>query len=397
LETPLNRPTTFSQPLNQFNAEKFLRDYWQKKPVVLRNALVDFIDPISPEELAGLACEEGSEARMVIGDADGFLLEHGPFEENRFATLPEKDWSLLVQAVDHCVPAVAQLMEHFRFIPNWRIDDVMVSYAAKGGTVGKHFDNYDVFLIQGQGSRLWQVGQYCDQTVVMQPHDELSLLADFELQEQWQLNPGDILYIPPRVAHYGVATTDDCMTYSIGFRAPAHADIISHFCDHVLAGLNDQQRFIDDSLSPLNNPGEITPQAIEQIQSVLKEHFTNKESITQWFGEYVSELKYDDSQLPTNNYTIANLIDILERNTSIHRDASSRFVFAANDNGLSLFVNGQSYPCLPEQQALVELLAEHSTFSNKQLAEHTALQNNQALLCNLFNQGCLYINEHTQS
>lgn len=201
--------------------EIFLNEYWQKKPFLIRNPWGAWSNPLEPAELAGLACEESVEARIVTQRNGRWAVEHGPFTEARFGQPDAGPWTLLVQAVDHHVPDVAALIDPFRFMPNWRIDDVMVSYATDGGGVGPHFDQYDVFLIQGAGQRRWRVGGSCDQATALLPHDDLGLMEEFEATDEWTLNPGDILYVPPRIAHEGTAIGDDCMTYSIGFRAPA--------------------------------------------------------------------------------------------------------------------------------------------------------------------------------
>jgi 50S ribosomal protein L16 3-hydroxylase len=189
--------------LNNFDVETFLQEYWQQKPLLIRNAFADWANPLEPDELAGLACEPEVESRLVVGAQGSWAVEHGPLAEARFAALGQEPSTLLVQAVDHHVPEVAALLAPFRFIPNWRIDDVMVSYATDGGGVGPHFDQYDVFLIQGHGQRRWRVGQLCDDNSPLLPHDELRLLADFQATDEWLLEPGDILYVPPRIAHDG--------------------------------------------------------------------------------------------------------------------------------------------------------------------------------------------------
>jgi 50S ribosomal protein L16 3-hydroxylase len=183
--------------LRSFDMAEFLRETWQKKPLLIRNAWSSWSNPLEPDELAGLACEERIESRLVIQSADGWKLEHGPMPEERFRKVGRNPWTLLVQAVDHHVPAVAALLEPFRFLPNWRVDDVMVSYAVDGGGVGAHFDQYDVFLVQGLGTRRWQIGGRCDEATELLPHNDLRLLAAFEPTEEWVLEPGDMLYVPP--------------------------------------------------------------------------------------------------------------------------------------------------------------------------------------------------------
>src|SRR3990170_7562789 len=211
---------------DDFDIAGFLTDFWQKRPLLIRSPWRAWNNPLAPDELAGLACESDVESRLVTQLPDTWELEHGPLSGTRFAQLGKQPWTLLVQAVDHHVPAVAALLEPFRFIPNWRIDDVMVSYAVEGGGVGPHFDQYDVFLVQGLGRRRWQLGRLCDHATELLPHDDLRLLASFEPTDEWILEPGDILYVPPRVAHNGIAVSDDCMTYSIGFRAPSRRELI---------------------------------------------------------------------------------------------------------------------------------------------------------------------------
>jgi 50S ribosomal protein L16 3-hydroxylase len=175
--------------------DTFLRETWQQKPLLIRNPWAAWANPLEPDELAGLACEAEVESRLVTGGEGLWAVEHGPFDEKRFGALGKSPWTLLVQAVDHHVPKVAALLAPFRFVPNWRIDDVMVSYATDGGGVGPHYDQYDVFLIQGAGQRRWRVGQNCDGGSALLPHEDLRLLAAFEATDEWVLEPGDILYV----------------------------------------------------------------------------------------------------------------------------------------------------------------------------------------------------------
>ncbi|MBP7951907.1 MAG: cupin domain-containing protein, partial [Sphingorhabdus sp.] len=198
--------------LTKFDITEFLAEYWQQKPMLIRNPWAEWANPLSPDDLAGMACEADVESRLITLDDGALSAEDGPVPEKRFGRLGRAPWTLLVQAVDQYIPEVAALVEPFRFIPDWRIDDVMVSYATDGGGVGAHFDQYDVFLIQGLGTRRWQVGGYCDDNTPLLPHDDLRLLADFEATDEWLLEPGDILYVPPGFSHNGVAVGDDCMT-----------------------------------------------------------------------------------------------------------------------------------------------------------------------------------------
>ena len=218
--------------LGGLTASEFLRDYWQKRPLVIRQAFPGFQSPVSPDELAGLACEEAVESRIVIENDAGkpWQLHNGPFSPDRFSDLPEQDWTLLVQGLDHWVPEIADLLDNFRFIPNWRLDDIMASYAPKGGSVGPHYDMYDVFLLQAQGHRRWTFGGHCDHTSPRVEGTPLRILSSWDGEETVTLAPGDMLYLPPGIGHHGVAE-DDCITLSVGFRAPTIDDILTSFTD----------------------------------------------------------------------------------------------------------------------------------------------------------------------
>ncbi|MEH6811720.1 MAG: cupin domain-containing protein, partial [Motiliproteus sp.] len=237
--------------LGDIPVETFLAEYWHKKPLLVRQAFSDLSLPVTADELAGLACEEGVESRLLVetpatGD---WQLRHGPFAESVFAELPKECWTLLVQAVDHWVPEAADFVEQFRFIPSWRMDDLMISYAAKGGGVGPHYDNYDVFLLQTEGQRRWDIGGCYDEGSEFVPDKPVRILKNWQPEQSWVLNPGDMLYLPPRVGHNGVAESDGCMTYSVGYRAPQNGDMLMHFASYCAGGMTDEDRYADPDLS----------------------------------------------------------------------------------------------------------------------------------------------------
>jgi 50S ribosomal protein L16 3-hydroxylase len=337
----------------EFDAAAFLRDYWQQRPLVIRNPWRQWVNPLEPDELAGLACESDVESRLVHAGERGWALDHGPIPEQRFGQLGGANWTLLVQAVDHHVPEVAALIEPFRFIPNWRIDDVMVSYAADGGGVGPHFDQYDVFLVQGLGRRRWQIGALCDDTVPLLPHDELRLLAEFEVTDEWVLEPGDILYVPPRFAHNGIAEGGDCMTYSIGFRAPSRHELIAAWCDDMLGGLSDDDRYADPGLAVQDNPGEISAQSLAQLQAMIAERLLDRDGFAGWFGRFNSTPRY-----PEVDWSADEPIDPadLREGGTLARNPASRFSFVRGTDALMLFVDGESYECRGEAGDLAERL-----------------------------------------
>lgn len=372
---------------NNFDAAVFLRDYWQKKPLLIKNPWQSWENPLDPDELAGLGCEDDVEARLVTLSADTWSIEHGPVPEERFGQLEKKPYSLLVQAVDHYVPDVAALIEPFRFIPNWRVDDVMVSYATDGGGVGPHFDQYDVFLIQGLGRRRWQVGGLCDDHSELLPHDDLRLLANFVATEEWVLEPGDILYVPPRIAHNGVAIGDDCMTYSIGFRAPARSELLTHWSEHLVDTLGDDDRYTDPDLVIQANPGEISADAIADLHKMVTDSLLDRAAFARWFGEYSSTPKYPDVDWrPEDPIGLEELREYLTDEEPLWRNPASRFSFIRQSaTSLLLFVDGQSFVCTGDTMALAEILCARDSvvISPGLIASDEAME----LIATLFNHG----------
>ena len=375
--------------IDNFNAENFLRDYWQKKPLLIKNPWKSWANPLEPDELAGLACEGDVESRLITQTDSNWNVEHGPFPETHFGELGTKHWTLLVQAVDHYVPEVAALIEPFRFIPNWRIDDVMVSCAADQGGVGPHFDQYDVFLIQGLGRRRWQVGGLCDETSALRPNDDLRLLANFEATNEWVLEPGDILYVPPGIAHNGVAVGDGCMTYSIGFRAPSRSELIGDWCDDLLSEMTNDNRYGDPELPLQANPGEISESAIDRLHAMITATMLDRDNFAHWFGRYTSTPKYPDMDWrPEAPIEIAALRKRCAEGVSLCCNAASRFSYIwRSADTISLFVDGQSFECADEIVALAKQLCAEPRFTiDPDLVQSDTAM---ALVVTLFNQGCV--------
>lgn len=378
-----------------FDIESFLRDYWQKKPLLIRNPWQSWTNPLEPDELAGLACETEVEARLVTPAPEttrrDWEMELGPFPEERFDTLGAKPWTLLVQAVDHHIPTVAALLEPFRFVPNWRIDDVMVSYAMDGGGVGAHFDQYDVFLVQGLGRRRWQIGAVCDDETELLPHDDLRLLAHFEPLEEWILEPGDILYVPPRFAHNGVAVGDDCMTYSIGFRAPSRSELITDWADTLLdAAIDDDGiRYEDPDLLRQDNPGEITEQALTRLHAMVCEKLLDHGAFARWFGQFNSRSKYPDIDWgPEDPVGIAQVRQSVAEGTGLSRNPASRLSFIRQGSDtILLFADGECFEVTGKTMALGEkLCAQDRVMVDPALAE---VDEAMDLLVALINRGGL--------
>ena len=371
-----------------FDVTAFLRDYWQQKPLLIRNPWTSWANPLEPDELAGLACEPEVESRLVIGAQGSWAVEHGPLAEARFARLGQEPSTLLVQAVDHHVPEVAALIAPFRFIPDWRIDDVMVSYATDGGGVGPHFDQYDVFLIQGSGSRRWRVGQHCGPESPLLPHDELRLLANFEATDEWLLEPGDILYVPPRIAHDGVAVGDGCMTYSVGFRAPSRSELITHFVDDLVAEMEDDDRYVDPGISKQTNPGEISGDALATLHHMVTEKLADRQSFARWFGGYSTTPKYPEVDwTPEDPFCVEEVSLKLVNGVALTRNPASRFSFIQSGHGIELFVDGQCFPCSGGDEAFARLLCAQNRLAV--VPELACSETVQLLIMHLLNMGCI--------
>jgi 50S ribosomal protein L16 3-hydroxylase len=381
-------PDTPLQLLGGLTPREFMRDYWQKKPLLVRQAIPGFESPISPDELAGLALEEEIESRLVIEHGERpWELRRGPFAEDAFAELPERDWTLLVQAVDQFVPEVAELIEQFKFLPKWRIDDVMVSFAVPGGGVGPHFDNYDVFLLQGFGKRRWQVGQMCNSDSPMLQHADLKILAEFVKTEEWVLEPGDMLYLPPLLAHCGTAE-DDCMTYSVGFRAPSAAEVLTHFTDFLGQFLPDEERYSDADAQPTSDPTQIQHDALDRLKALLTEHMSDERLLMTWFGQFMTEPKYPELIAGIEIDEEAFLAS-LEDGAIMVRNPSARMAWSEVGDDLVLFASGNSRLLSASLRELLKLVCAADALHIDNLGPWLADDEGRNLLVELVKQGSL--------
>ncbi|AIB37165.1 MULTISPECIES: ribosomal protein uL16 3-hydroxylase [Pseudomonas] len=376
------------QLLGGITAREFLRDYWQKKPLLIRQAIPDFESPIDADELAGLALEEEVESRLVIEHGERpWELRRGPFAEDAFSTLPEREWTLLVQAVDQFVPEVAELLEQFRFLPSWRIDDVMISFAAPGGSVGPHFDNYDVFLLQAQGKRNWKIGQMCSSESPLLQHADLRILAEFEESAEWVLEPGDMLYLPPRLAHFGIAE-DDCMTYSVGFRAPSAAEVLTHFTDFLSQYLTDEERYTDADAQPATDPHQIQGDALDRLKSLLAEHMSDERMLLTWFGQFMTEPRYPEL-VAGEELGEEDFVNSLQDGAILVRNPSARMAWSEVDDDVLLFASGQSRYLPGKLRELLKLICAADALHAENLAPWLADEDGRDLLCELVKQGSL--------
>ena len=375
------------------NVDAFLRLFWQKRPLLMPSALSGFTSLLEPDELAGLACEHGVESRLVRQMRAGpvpWKVEYGPFRPSRFRKLASSHWTLLVQDVDKYVPSVAHLLENFRFLPDWRVDDVMVSYAADQGSVGPHWDEYDVFLIQAKGRRRWQIARRRPSPDNVLPDVELRIMSHFEPETEWIVEPGDVLYLPPGVPHWGIAQ-GDCMTYSVGFRAPSLREIVSSWFETVLETVPDAH-YRDGDLRAQSHSAEISKHAMDRAVELI-DALTERadEQKRRWFGRYVTESKANLTVYPRDTpVSSTEFRQLLERHGAIQRHPFSRFAHYADDHGTHwLFVAGQEYRIDVRQRAFVEALCHWHELHFGFVAEWIECPDCLALMTRLFNAGHL--------
>ena len=339
------------------DAAGFLARHWQREPLLIRGAVADFQPPVDAGELAGLAMEAEVESRIVVRRDEGWELRHGPFTADAFHS--DDPWTLLVQGVDQLLPDVAKLRSLVSDLPGWRLDDIMVSYASDGGGVGPHFDRYDVFLLQGEGERIWRLGQRCDEHSALLPHDELCLLEHFECQAEYRLQCGDVLYVPPGVAHWGISAGDSTC-FSIGFRAPRLADLLSRWTDVCMEALGDHQLLGDAGRPAALRPGEIATADIESALDQLR-NLLQMGNDPRWFGEVVTETV----PLEPDSERLAALLEgLFSPRARMTLSPEARVAWQALPDGdLRVFVNGHSQRCPPALADTLTALCDGQSLS----------------------------------
>lgn len=350
------------------SAAAFLRDYWQQKPLLIRNAFANFTNALTPDDLGGLSCEDFALSRLVTHDpaSDRWGVRNGPFAETDFAELPASHWTLLVQDVDKWDADVAALLGHFDFLPSWRVDDVMVSYAEDGGSVGAHVDQYDVFLIQGLGRRRWQICTDANAPKAFRDDVELKLLREFTPTHEWLLEPGDMLYLPPGIAHHGVAE-GACLTYSVGMRAPAMAEMITDFAGFLAERMSEELRYSDAGMAPAKLAGEIDDKALETIGQMLRDSLTADPSLLRrWFGSFITHYRAAHEAVPRNKpLSQTEFARRLEAGASLEFNPWTRLAWSKVAREATLFVAGEAYLC---PRKLAERLCRRTTLESSELS-----------------------------
>ena len=378
-------------PLGSLSPEEFLKEYWQKKPLVILQSLPNFQCPITAEELAGLSCEEEVSSRIIL-EKDG---EHpwqpifGPMDDEVFEKLPKTHWTLAVNDLEKVVPELAWMSDLFGFIPDWRFDDLMSSYAADQGSVGPHFDLYDVFIIQGTGKRRWQIS-----TAEVTPDNQvegspLRIQKDFNAEQEWILEPGDMIYIPPNVSHHGVSLGES-ISFSVGYRAVSHADLLNDFIAHITHELPPKLTYEDADLKTQAHSSEITAEAINRVKQIFKTYLDSEHSeITRWFGRYMSDPKSEYTEAPDEPIeSISEITDEIKNGIKLYRHPASRFAYTTDNGNILLFIDGNDYSVSIN---FAEQLCNNRLLDVNLIQSATEFE--QQLIVDLYNAGSLYFDE----
>ena len=381
-----------SQPLDVLGgitAEQFLAEYWQKKPLLVRNAMPEIAGLLEPDDVMELALDENVTARLIKQkdrDPNQWSVKSSPLLKADFQKMP-KLWTLLVQAVDHYSFDLSELWKKFPFIPQWRRDDIMVSYAPQGGSVGKHFDFYDVFLVQGYGHRRWQLGQMCNAETEFVPGQPLKLLPEMDVNFDEVLAPGDLLYVPPGLSHYGVAE-DDCLTFSFGFRMPNISDMMDRVGDKFAENEVLRNPLTDIIRDQISAAGEVTANELEYLKSKIMEQLHNSNVLEDAIMSLMSEPKYPENIPEAEEIGTGDLEEALDQGYSIMLEPASRLLYTEEDDEILFWGNGEGL-CVSEAFAeKLKLIANgESVMLNLDFADEDMLED----LADLLNESILML------
>ena len=360
---------TPAPPLGGLAVEDFMRRHWQRRPRLFRNAFPGFVPPVAPADLFALAASDEVESRLISGTGRRWRLEHGPFEPGRLPLRARRNWTLLVQGMDLHDDAVNALMSRFRFVADARLDDLMISYAVDGGGVGPHLDSYDVFLIQAHGRRRWRIAPPGDDTLV--PGMPLKILANFTPTEEWVLEPGDMLYLPPNWAHDGVAL-GDCMTFSVGYRAPSRHELLAAWLADCADAPPDGRdpRYGDAGTAPTARPGEIPAAMQSTLAGWLRDWRPSEARIDDFIGRFLTEPKPNVFFEPPTRAATPEAFAKAAARRGLRADRRTRMSY----RGARFFVNGESVAVPTRQRALLRRLADARMLDATHLAGETAGQ-----------------------
>jgi 50S ribosomal protein L16 3-hydroxylase len=338
--------------LGGLSTARFLKEYWQKKPLLIRQAIPGFGGLLDPRQLLELACDPDAQARAVVHRRNKWELYQAPFEPDDFSGMEKIKWTVLVQGVNHYLPQAADLLKQFTFVPHARLDDLMVSYAPRGGGVGPHFDSYDVFLLQGMGHRRWQISTQADRTLI--EGAPLRILENFVVEQEWVLEPGDMLYLPPHCAHNGIAE-DDCMTYSIGFRTPSYQELAEQFLVYLQDRVCVEGMYADPDLKAQRHPSELGADMLRQVSDAISRVRWGDADVAAFLGSYLSEPKPHIFFTPPKRPLPAERFAQRVRAGGARLDLKTQMLCWNN----TVFINGTAHPVKPKAYRELRELADN--------------------------------------
>ncbi len=348
----------------EFNTELFLREYWQKKPLVIRQGFKNFQDPISADEIAGLACEEEVESRLVYKNGEQWQAEFGPFQS--YEHLGDKNWSLVVQALDNWSEDAAKMIEPFRFLPHWRLDDLMVSFATPGGGVGPHIDWYDVFICQGSGKRNWRVGDK-GQHREYAAHPALLHVDAFDAIIDVELMPGDILYIPPGFPHDGI-TLETSLSFSVGFRTHSAVSLLSGFADHLIDNEQGGQLITDPERQSTQHCGAISSDDFAKIKQQLTSLTSDDEMLRDFIGAFYTQAKHELDLQADDELSAHHDIKLAMAEHNLMRLGGARaFYFPETVINGVCYIDGKKVTFSPAIADIVKLMCDQVEITPAQL------------------------------
>lgn len=370
------------------NVDQFLTHYWHKKPTIIKAGFANFVDPISPDELAGLSMEEEIDSRFISHQQGQWSVEHGPFDDSLFANLPQSHWQLVVQACNHWHLDAAELVKPFQFLPQWLFDDLMVCYCAPNGGVGPHIDQYDVFIVQGSGQRHWQVGakdegQYQESIQA----GALRQITGFDAIIDQVLLPGDILYIPAGFPHQG-NTLEAGMSYSIGFRSPKERELLSHFADYVIANDNGDAHLHNPEMASQTHHGEIQTSDLEKLTAMLRSALQSEKDIHDSLGGLLSQPRHQLDIVELDSPVTATEIQSHLRNSGMLHKVSGLKTLYRQDHMSCIYINGDVFPA--ESECLVHLLCNQTSISHQDIDDKLSQTDVELIVC-LVNAGFWYL------
>ncbi len=370
--------------------ETFLKEYWQKKPLLIKNALPNFQNTIEADELAGLAMEQEIESRIIAKNtADEWQVTHGPFED--FSQFGEDNWTLLVQAVNNWSRETEQLTSLVSFIPKWRVDDVMVSFSTPNGGVGAHLDQYDVFILQGEGKRRWQVGQPNNSLQTLLPHPDLKQVSTFSPIIDEITKAGDLLYIPPNHPHNGVSI-ENSLNFSIGFQAPSSQDLWSGFADSLIDKNIGEQRFSDASREATPTPEVLEKNDLDKLKAFMLEEFNKLDVFTSFIGKYLTQSHHTlELLIPAQPFTEDQVKSFAEDDTIQFTPVSGIKSVICNTPEKNLFINGDCFHLTDETKELGRILSGGTALTTNKAKSFLNCLKNTQLLTSVLNKGYWYI------